>query len=338
MATEREPPQGVAPLDRSDRSRTTLATPQPDAAMSAQMQSHGPALGADVAAKADSDRPPTPAPAPETDGRALVWTPTSSRDAAFPDGLAPGDVAATDEAQANVSTTSDGAKRRGVGGIRGFLKGPLARRDPRSFVLSPDTLLTQRAEDFRQVRARIKHRLGGHGMIVVVSARHGEGRTITALNLGIAFAQEYERVVYVEADLRRPALHTFFDFEHGKGLSTLLQPTSSSSIHLDTALFRTDVPGFYLLPAGVRCNPPEVVDSPRMDAVAKQLYAQADWTIFDAPPLLSYAETYALLGLVDGVLVLALEGRTRQDDVQELSMRLTAAGANVVGAVYLRHG
>src|SRR5689334_20648638 len=98
MATEREHSQGAAPFDRSDHSRATLATPQVDA-MTAQMQSHGQVLGADAPARPGSDRSPTPAPAPEMDGRALVRTPAPSHGAAISDGLTPGAVATTDEAQ-----------------------------------------------------------------------------------------------------------------------------------------------------------------------------------------------------------------------------------------------
>lgn len=328
MPTERDSAAGTAPLDRFDHARTTLATSEAEA-LSTQVKAHGaaPDLNGIPVASSGGEAAASPTP-PSTDAYALIQTSTPDR----------GEVAASEETQTTVPATSDAAKRRGISRIRSVLTAPLARRDPRSYLLSPATLLTQRAEDFRQVRARMKQSLGDHGTVVVVSARHGEGRTITALNLGIAFAQQYERVVYVESDLRRPALHTFFDFEQGRGLSPLLQKDGPSSSSLDTALFRTDVPGFYLLPAGARSGPPEILDSPRMTYLAKQLALQADWIILDAPPLLTYAETQTLLGLADGVVVVALEGHTLQHDVQEVSLRLTTAGANVVGVTYLKHG
>jgi protein-tyrosine kinase len=216
-----------------------------------------------------------------------------------------------------------------------FLGGLLPNREPRSYLLSPPNLLTRRAEDFRQVRAQIKQHLGDHGVILVASARHGEGRSITALNLGLAFAQEYERVVYVEADLRRPALHAFFEIEQGRGLARLLRRRDPIGESLGDELFPTDVPGFYLLPAGVRAGPPEVFASPRLPEVIGRLREEADWAIIDAAPMLTYAEPLTLAKLVDGVVVVALEGRTRDDDITRLAERLKGANATVLGAAYL---
>lgn len=221
-----------------------------------------------------------------------------------------------------------------------FLRGLLPNRAPHSYLLSPPNLLTRRAEDFRELRARIKLLLGESGVILVASPRHGEGRSITALNLGLAFAQEYERVVYVEADFRRPALHAFFEIEPGRGLARLLrrqEPLDDDcGDALGDELYPTDVPGFYLLAAGVRAGPPEVFASPRMAEVVARLRAEADWAIIDAAPMLTYAEPLALARLVDGVVVVALEGRTRDDDVTRLASRLNSVNARVLGATYLQ--
>lgn len=217
-----------------------------------------------------------------------------------------------------------------------FPRGLLPSRDPRTYILSPSDLLTRRAEDFRQLRTQIKEQLGDRGTVLVASPRHSEGRSITALNLGLAFAQEYERVVYVEADFRRPALHTFFELEQGRGLSRLLRRSDPIGDDLGTELLPTDVPGFYLLPAGVRSGPPELFESPRMADIVEHLKSEADWAIIDVPPMLTYAEPQTLVKLVDGVVVLALEGRTREDDLRRLAARLEAIGGNIIGAVYVR--
>lgn len=217
-----------------------------------------------------------------------------------------------------------------------FLRGLMPNREPRSYLLSPANLLTRRAEDFRQLRTQIKLHLGDHGVVLVASARHSEGRSIAALNLGLAFAQEYERVVYVEADFRRPALHAFFEIDQGRGLARLLRQPQPLGDSLGDDLFPTDVPGFYLLPAGVRAGPPEVFASPRMAEVMNRLREEADWAIIDAAPMLTYAEPLSLAKLVDGVVVVALEGRTRDEDVARLAGRLKGVDARVLAATYLQ--
>lgn len=221
-----------------------------------------------------------------------------------------------------------------------FLRGLLPNRAPHSYLLSPPNLLTRRAENFRELRARIKLHLGDSGVILVASPRHGEGRSITALNLSLAFAQEYERVVYVEADFRRPALHAFFEIEPGRGLARLLrrqEPLDEDGEDvLGNELYPTDVPGFYLLAAGVRAGPPEVFASPRLAEVVARLRVEADWAIIDVAPMLTYAEPLTLARLVDGVVVVALEGRTRDEDVARLAERLSSVNARVLGATYLQ--
>ena len=217
-----------------------------------------------------------------------------------------------------------------------FPRGLLPSRDPRTYILSPSDLLTRRAEDFRQLRTQIKDQVGEHGTVLIASPRHSEGRSITSLNLGLAFAQEYERVVYVEADFRRPALHTFFELEQGRGLSRLLRRNDPVGDDLGTEMLPTDVPGFYLLPAGVRSGPPELFESPRMKEIIERLKSEADWAIIDVPPMLTYAEPQTLAKLVDGVVVIALENRTREDDLRRLAARLESVGANIIGAVYVR--
>lgn len=219
-----------------------------------------------------------------------------------------------------------------------FPSGRFRSRDRRTYLLSPSSLLTHRAEDFRQLRAHLKHRLGERGVVFIASPRHGEGRSITALNLGLALAQEYERVVYVEADFRRPALHTFFELESGYGISQLLQRQEPVGEDVGSQLLPTDVPGFYLLPAGVRSGPPELFESPRMAEVLARLKIEADWVIVDGPPALTYAESQILAKLVDGVVIVALEGRTKNDDVARMSTMLESIKANVVGAVYVHRG
>ncbi|MFI5271425.1 MAG: CpsD/CapB family tyrosine-protein kinase [Ktedonobacterales bacterium] len=215
-----------------------------------------------------------------------------------------------------------------------FPQGLSLRRDPSAYLLSPASLLTRRAEDFRQLRSQLKMSLGESGVLLVTRPRHGEGRYITALNLSIAIAQEYERVVYVEADFRRPALHTFFEFTAGKGVADLLRQRAPVG-EVSEQVLATDVPSLYLLPAGVRSGAPELLESPRMAELVEQLRIEADWTIIDCPPFLSYADARPLIKLVDGVLVVALQGRTREEDLSLLSARLAAAQARVVGAIYV---
>lgn len=207
-------------------------------------------------------------------------------------------------------------------------------RDPSAYLVSPASLLTRHADNFRRMRAQVQRRLGHSGVALVVSPRHAEGRSIAALSLGLSFAQQSARVVYVETDFRRPALHTFFEIPPGGGVADLLWGRLPLS-ELGACLLPTDAPGLSLLPAGARSDPPEPLDSPRLPEFLARLRAAGDWVILDSPPLLSYGDALPLLSLVDGVVIVSLEGRTRDEDLAELSARLALAQARVVGTLAL---
>ena len=203
-----------------------------------------------------------------------------------------------------------------------------------AYLVSPTNLLTRHADNFRRMRAQVQRRLGHSGVALVVSPRHAEGRSIAALSLSLAFAQKFARVVYVETDFRRPSLRTFFEIPPGGGAADLLSGRLPLS-ELGACLLPTDVAGLYLLPAGARADPPEPLDSPLLPALLARLRAAGDWIILDSSPLLSYGDTLPLLGLVDGVVIVSLEGRTRDEDLAELSARLALAQARVVGTLAL---
>ncbi|HEX6542424.1 MAG TPA: CpsD/CapB family tyrosine-protein kinase [Ktedonobacterales bacterium] len=207
-------------------------------------------------------------------------------------------------------------------------------RDPSAYLLSPARLLTRRADDFRQLRAHLNMRLAFSGILLMVSARHAEGRSLAGLNLSIAFAQEFRRVVYLEADFRRPTLRTFFDVPASKGMADLLREPGPLG-DLSTCVLATDVAGLYLLPAGTRPGPPDLFESPRLPEVFAWLRSVGDWIIVDCPPLLSYPDALSLIGLVDGVVVVAQKGRTREEDLEDLSGRLAHAHAHIVGTIFI---
>lgn len=205
-------------------------------------------------------------------------------------------------------------------------------RDPSAYLLSPTQLLTWHIEDVRHLVAHLDRRLATPGMVMMASGRHAEGRSITALNLAVALAQDYARVVCVELDFRRPALHTFFDLPAIKGAADLLLESAPLG-DVSECMLATDVAGLYLLPAGAHPAQSGLLASPRLPELFAQLRNVADWAIVDCAPLLTYDDALPLLGLVDGVVVIAREGRTRDEDRVDISTRLAAANATIVDTI-----
>jgi succinoglycan biosynthesis transport protein ExoP len=189
-------------------------------------------------------------------------------------------------------------------------------------------------EAYRILRARLMPSLEGEGgrVFLVTSPHAGEGKSATAANLGVVFAQANKRTVVVAADMRRPTLHHTFGARQEPGLSTLLASDGQLEPHLNTV--PTSVPNLVFLPSGpLPGNPAELLEAGAMPAVLDRLRQTADVVILDTPPLLSVADTTALVGLVDAVLLVADARSTTRADLADAADALRQVDAPLVGCV-----
>ncbi len=198
-------------------------------------------------------------------------------------------------------------------------------RDPRSPI----------SEEFRKLKTSlVTHAREGDAQktLMITSCLSGEGKSVTAINLAITLAQEYDHtVLLVDADLRKPSVHKYFRLTPSLGLSDCL----SDDIDIGAALIKTGIGKLSILPAGREVeNPAELVGSQRMKTLVdemRQRYADR-FIIFDCPPVLSVAETRSLSAMVDGILFVVKEGMVSRTHVMD------ALGAinekKVLGIVY----
>ncbi|HEY6360345.1 MAG TPA: GNVR domain-containing protein [Vicinamibacterales bacterium] len=144
-------------------------------------------------------------------------------------------------------------------------------------------------------------------VLMIASAEPGEGKSLTAANLGVALGASYrQRVLLVDADLRKPTLHTLLEAKSAPGLSdsisnghgAWLQPVRMA----DT---------LSLLSAGdARSNPLVTLTSPRLKDLLAQQGQRADWVILDGPPLAAFPDGHVLASLADGIIVVVGAGQT----------------------------
>ncbi len=169
-------------------------------------------------------------------------------------------------------------------------------------------------------------------VIMVTSSVACEGKSITALNLAITLAQEFDHtVLLVDADLRKPSLHDYLGMETGKGLSDYL----AGEAVLGDLLIRIGIGRLTFLPAGTPIrNPVELFSSQKMKvfvAEIKKRYPDR-FIIIDTPPVLPFAETRLLGALVDGIVFVVREGQTTLENINE---SINALGkSKLVGTVY----
>jgi succinoglycan biosynthesis transport protein ExoP len=166
--------------------------------------------------------------------------------------------------------------------------------------------------------------------ILVTSAMSNEGKSTTAVNLGITLAQTGARTLILDLDMRRPSLAHTFHLPRTTGISRYL----SSQSELHTEILQTGIPNLFILPAGPTLpNPPELIGSKRMELALHLLAGHFDYIVIDSPPLMAVTDPLVIAAQVDGVLLVVQAGKTPKAAVQKARNLLRTVDAKILGAV-----
>jgi len=188
------------------------------------------------------------------------------------------------------------------------------------------------SEQFRAIRTNIKFALPDKDLktILVTSSMAGEGKSTSAANLAVVFAQEGKRVLIVDADMRKPTIHHTFEMYNTSGLSTVL--TRQEKLH--EVVQQSFIVGLDVIVSGpTPPNPTDLLDSTTMDMLMKEVYQDYDIIIFDAPPLLHIADAQILAHKCDGTLLVVDIDVVLKDDMLKAKTILTTARAKVLGVI-----
>lgn len=187
------------------------------------------------------------------------------------------------------------------------------------------------AEAYRVLRTNIQFAASEKpiGTLLVAAAAADDGKSVAAANLAVTLAQSGHKTILVDADLRRPTQHTLWQVSNERGLLSLMQANASLS---DLPVQKTTVEHLMVLTSGgLPANPADLVGSKRMSEVNTALKAQADYVIFDAPPILAAADAALLAVQVDAVLLIVRAGETRRDHAARAKEALERIHARVLG-------
>ena len=206
---------------------------------------------------------------------------------------------------------------------------------PERFVLRSDGGWSPELEDFRTLRTNLRFARpeGENKTVLITSTAPQEGKTTIATNLAIVAAQAGERVLLVDADLRRPAIHLALQMENGPGLTNLLVERDDAAV-ASQAVRETPWPNVTVITAGAFApNPPEILESERTKALIAQWKAKYDRIIIDSPPQSSVVDPALLAPLVDGVVLVIGSGRVDAERARLARRQLGTSGAKFYGAV-----
>ena len=168
----------------------------------------------------------------------------------------------------------------------------------------------------------------------MTSSIPGEGKTTTAANLAVAFAQAGRRTILLDGDFRKPGIHRIFDLPNAHGLSSLLR---SDATGLDEVTQSTEQENLRVITTGpLPPNPAELLGSQRMRTILGRLAEASDLVVVDSPPLQAVTDAALLASITDGTLLVIDAGRTRRGAIRRGREALAQAGARVLGVTLNR--
>ena len=191
------------------------------------------------------------------------------------------------------------------------------------------------AESFRTARTALAFTATDSPIqaFVVSSTLPSEGKSITSINLAIAYAQVGKKVLLVDADMRKPRLHDVFKAPARKiGLSNLLRADCTDEPA--SQIVSTSVEGLDLLPSGpLPPNPVELLDSARFSALLEKLRATYGIIIFDAPPSLDMVDSLVLAKRTDGIVLVTRAFSTNKYAARQVAQQVAASKARLLGVI-----
>jgi succinoglycan biosynthesis transport protein ExoP len=189
------------------------------------------------------------------------------------------------------------------------------------------------AESYRSMRTALQFSTadGAPQRFMVTSCGKGEGKTTTALALAINFAQLGQKVLLIDADMRKGWVHTMLNMSNERGLSNLLSGDRST----DGLIRDTAVANLSVITAGpVPPDPVELLMGPRLGLLLEKAQAMGyHQIVIDGPPLLGIADAIVLGNQIQNIVFAVKAGGTRKDSIKDALRRLRNAGLAPMGMV-----
>jgi receptor protein-tyrosine kinase len=214
------------------------------------------------------------------------------------------------------------------------------RRDQESHDQPSELLPSNEAEIFGLLRAHVRYFNVDRDLriVVVVSAAPGDGKSTVARHLAIATATVGSRVLFLEADLRRPMAARYFGIEREPGVSEILvgqESLESAAQRVEFATRNEAKISLDVLVAGgvLPPNPPQVIESQAMASLLAEAKDSYDLIVIDTPPLVLLPDAFPLLQQADGVLIVSRLGENRRDVAARLRETLASVDAPVIGVI-----
>ena len=166
--------------------------------------------------------------------------------------------------------------------------------------------------------------------LALTSYGPGEGKSTTSINLGISMAKAGMKVLYVDADIRKPMPFKYFMSSNLKGLTNYIL----GQVKLEEVINKTDIAGFSFITCGIKTNNPgELVSSDRFRKFLHEVEELYDVVIIDTPPLGSVIDAAVIAAKVDGTIIVIESNAVKCTNALRMKEQLLKANANIIGTV-----
>lgn len=201
------------------------------------------------------------------------------------------------------------------------------------------------SEAIRSLRTNIMYKMtkSNSKVFLITSSYSDEGKSWISSNTAISFTQSKQKVLLIDADLRRGRQHNIFNLTNDIGLANALsnKKICKDSVYLDEEVNKlikeTDIDNLYVITSGnVPHNPSELLENKQFDAIISHLREKFDIIIIDAPPINIVTDSLILCGKVDGVILACAINKSKRDLLLETKKKIIAIGGNIIGVVVNR--
>jgi capsular exopolysaccharide synthesis family protein len=164
----------------------------------------------------------------------------------------------------------------------------------------------------------------------VVSGGAGEGKTTTMFNLAVVFAQQGDRVLIVDSDLRRPSMHRFFKVSNNIGLTNYLLGQTT----IDEVIQTSEIPSLHFIPSGkLPSSSMGILSSAKMKEFVAEMKSRYDYVFLDAPPIMGVSDASVLASMVDMCVLVVQYRKYPLLMTQRAKDMVTKVGGDLVGVV-----
>ena len=164
----------------------------------------------------------------------------------------------------------------------------------------------------------------------VVSGGAGEGKTTTMFNLAVVFAQQGDRILIVDSDLRRPSMHRYLKVSNNIGLTNYLL----GQVAIDEVIQTTELPSLHFIPSGkLPSSSMGILSSAKMKEFVLEMKSRYDYVFLDAPPIMGVSDASVLASMVDMCVLVVQYRKYPQLMTQRAKSMVTKVGGELVGVV-----